>query len=439
MTHYVIIGAGVAGIAAAEAIRSLDPSGEITLVGNDPHGFYSRPGLAYYLTGELPEAQLFPYPPQLFQKLRLQLRRGHVSRLRPDTKEIELDGQTRLPYTRLLLATGAGATPLNVSGAALQGVIKLDHLDDARRLLGLARRAKRAVVVGGGITALEIVEGLAAQRVQVHYLLRGERYWGSVLDETESRIVENRLRDEGVHLHFHTELAEILGKNGKVTGVRTRDGRNLRCDLVAYAVGVRPRTDLARLAGIACDKGILTDEALRTNLPDIFAAGDCAQVYDPVSERSVIDSLWSPAREQGYAAGLNMAGKTTPYHKPIPFNVTRLAGLTTTIIGAVGGGRDEDVLGIVRGESETWRALPDASIAQTGFEVNRLRLVIGHRHILGAVVMGDQTLSFPLQTLIRQQADISPIRAQLLTSNAPLSDILIHYWSTWKNHHAAKH
>lgn len=437
MTHYVIIGAGVAGIAAAEAIRSLDPSGQITLVGNDPHGFYSRPGLAYYLTGELPEAQLFPYPPQLFQKLRLQLRRGHVSQLRPNTKEIELDGQTRLPYTRLLLATGAGATPLNVPGAALQGVIKLDHLDDARRLLGLARHAKRAIVVGGGITALEIVEGLAAQRVQVHYLLRGERYWGSVLDETESRIVEHRLRNEGVHLHFHTELAEILGKNGKVTSVRTRDGRELRCDLVAYAVGVRPRTDLARLAGIACDKGILTDETLRTNLPDIFAAGDCAQVHDPISGHSVIDSLWGAAREQGYAAGLNMTGKPTPYYKTIPFNVTRLAGLTTTIIGTVGSGHDEDVLGIVRGDSETWRSLPDAIIAQTGFEVNRLRLMVGHRHILGAIVMGDQTLSIPLQTLIRSSADISPIRDQLLQPHAPIADILTHYWATWREQHAS--
>lgn len=439
MTRYLIIGAGIAGIAAAEAIRSLDSSGEITLIGHDPHGFYSRPGLAYYLTGELPEEQLFPYPPQQFQTLRLNVRRGRVTQLLPDTQEIELDNRARAPYDSLLLATGARAVPPGVPGADLAGVVKLDHLDDARHIVGLARRAKRAVVVGGGITALEIVEGLAAQRVQVHYLLRGERYWGSVLDETESRIVEHRLRDDGVHLHYHTELVDILGKNGKVTGVRTRDGRELRCDLVAYAVGVRPRTDLARQAGIDCDKGILTDETLRTNLPNIFAAGDCAQVHDPISGRSVIDSLWGAAREQGYAAGLNMAGKAIPYRRSIPFNVTRLVGLTTTIIGAVGGGRDEDVLGIVRGDSETWRTLPDATIAQTGFDVNRLRLMVGQHHILGAVVMGDQSLSFPLQALIRQQADISPIRAQLLTPNAPLADLLIQYWSHWKNNHATKH
>ncbi len=439
MTRYLIIGVGVAAVAAAESIRSADSSGEITLIGHDPHGFYSRPGLAYYLTGELPESQLFPYPPQQFQKLRLHVRRRRVTRLLPDTQEIELDDRARLPYDRLLLATGARATPPGVPGADLTGVVKLDHLDDARRIIGLARRAKRAIVVGGGITALEIVEGLAAQRVQVHYLLRGERYWGNVLDETESRIVEHRLRNEGVHLHYHTEVAEILGKNGKVIGVRTRDGRSLPCDLLAFAIGVRPRIELAQQAGIACDKGILTDETLRTNLPNIFAAGDCAQVHDPVSKRSVIDSLWGAAREQGHAAGLNMAGQAAPYQRPIPFNVTRLAGLTTTIIGAVGGGRDEDVLGIVRGDSETWRTLPDAIIAQTGFEVNRLRLMVGQSHILGAVIMGDQTLSFPLQALIRQQADISPIRAQLLTPNAPLADLLIQYWSHWKNNHAAKH
>ncbi|MEJ5225641.1 MAG: FAD/NAD(P)-binding oxidoreductase, partial [Anaerolineales bacterium] len=143
MTRYIIIGTGVAGIAAAEAIRSTDPAGDIMLIGNDPHGFYSRPGLAYYLTGELPEAQLFPYPPQQFRKLRLHVRRGRVTRLLADTQEVELDDRTRLPYDRLLLATGARAVPPSVPGADLTGVVKLDHLDDARRIIGLARRAKR--------------------------------------------------------------------------------------------------------------------------------------------------------------------------------------------------------------------------------------------------------------------------------------------------------
>ena len=157
-------------------------------------------------------------------------------------------------------------------------------------------------------------------------------------------------------LHHHAEVIEVTGKNGKVTGVRLLNGQSLKCDLVAYAIGIRPRAELAKQAGLAIDRGILVNEYLQTNDPDIFAAGDVAQAYDPLSGRSVLDSLWTPARQQGYAAGLNMVGRKMAYLKSPPFNVTRLAGLTTTtVIGMVGNGRDVDMVGIARGDSETWR------------------------------------------------------------------------------------
>jgi NADPH-dependent 2,4-dienoyl-CoA reductase/sulfur reductase-like enzyme len=168
---------------------------------------------------------------------------------------------------------------------------------------------------------------------------------------------------------------------------------------------------------------------LQTNDPDIFAAGDVAQAYDPMTKRSILDSLWAPAREQGITAGLNMAGKKTAYIKTIPFNVTRLAGLTTTIIGTVGRGRDDDLVGIARGDSETWRQLPDAIVAQAGFDVNRLRLLVGEKTLLGAIVMGDQKLSFPLEKIITNHLDISPIRERLLAPNAHIGDIVAEYWA----------
>ena len=126
-----------------------------------------------------------------------------------------------------------------------------------------------------------------------------------------------------------------------------------------------------------------------------------------------------------------MAGKRAPYLKSAPFNVTRLAGLTTTIIGAVGQGRDDDLVGIARGDSETFRSLPNAVAAQTGFDVNRLRLLIGEKRLIGAVVMGDQTLSMPLQKMIAANVDISPIRERLLQPNARLADIVLDFWKEW--------
>lgn len=429
----VIIGAGVAGIAAIEAIRSLTSEDEIVMVGDDPHGYYSRPGLAYYLTGELHDKALFPRSTDEYRRLNFRYCKGRVTCIHREIHALEIENQTNLTYDKLLIAVGAQALPLEVPGASLEGVRKLDHMEDAKGILKHARRGRTAVVVGGGITALELVEGLRARGMKVHYLLRGDRYWSNVLDEQESKIVEHRLREEGVILHHHSEVIEVTGKNGRVNGVRLLNGQTLGCDLVAYAIGIRPRVELAKRAGLAIDRGILVNEYLQTNDPDIYAAGDVAQAYDPATGRSILDSLWNPAREQGWVAGLNIAGKRTAYIKSTPFNVTRLAGLTTTIIGTVGRGRDDDLVGIARGDSETWRSLPDSAIAQDGFDVNRVRVMIGKKELIGAIVMGDQKLSLPLEKIITEKVDISPIRERLLAPNAKIGDVITEFWMSTRS------
>jgi NADPH-dependent 2,4-dienoyl-CoA reductase/sulfur reductase-like enzyme len=421
--RYIIIGTGAAGIAAAETIRNHDPRGEITLIGEEPEGYYSRPGLAYYLTGELPESQLFPFTAQEFHSKKFNWWTETATQINPVSQLVTLGNGRTLPYDRLLLATGAAARPSDLPGGTLPGVVNLDNISDARAILHWARRAKAAVVLGGGITALEIVEGLVAQGVgRVHYFLRGDRYWSNVLDEQESKIVEHRLAAEGVELHYFTEAAEIVGKpagllgRGKpvVAGVRTGKGEVIPCGMVAVAIGVAPRLELAKAAGLKVEKGVVVDAGMRTSHPNIYAAGDVAQAYDAFAGKPVLDILWPVAREQGRVAGANMAGGDAVYEKDVPMNVTRLAGLTTSIIGAVGGGgRDADTVGIVRGDSETWREIPDALVSQHGFDVNRIRLMIGEKTILGAVVMGNQTLSRPIHQLIARRVDISPIRERL--------------------------
>jgi NAD(P)H-nitrite reductase large subunit len=434
--NYVIVGTGVAGIAAIEAIRSVDASGAITLIGDDPHGYYSRPGLAYYLSGEVGEQQLFPLPGDELRRLRVRHIKGLVARLSPASHQLQSTTGSSMEYDRLLLATGAHATALDVPGAKLPEVVKLDHLDDARKILKLARRGKTAVVVGGGITALELVDGLMARGARVHYLLRAGRYWSSVLDEDESDLVEHRLTQEGAQVHHNAELKEILGRDN-VQAVRLKDGRVLRCDLVAYAIGVVPRLELARQAGLAVDRGILADQHMHTSVSDVYAAGDVAQVLDPRSGRTILDSLWGTARDQGRIAGLNMAGREVEYLKSVPCNITRLAGLTTTIIGAVGTGRDADVVGIARGDSESWRELVNAKVVQTASDVNRVRLLVGERTLVGAVVMGDQSLSLPLEKMVAGEVDISSIRPQLLAGGAATAGVISGFWANWRKQHTS--
>lgn len=428
MTRYVIVGTGVTGVAAIGALRSLDRSAEITMVGDDPHGFYSRPGLAYYLNGEIPEKFLTIYSKEDWKLLNIRYLKGLATRLDPQKHQLEIGTAGTLTYDRLLLATGSTAVMLNIPGADLQGVVKLDDFEDSRRILALSRRAKSAVVVGGGIIAVELVEGLLAQGLKVHYFLRGDRYWPNVLDENESRLLEHRLAEEGVIIHYQTEAAEILGKRGKVEGICTTKGETIRCGIVAVGIGVKPRMELAKAAGLATERGILADETLQTSNPDIFTAGDVSQVRDPQSGQSFIDTLWHPAREKGKIAAFNMTGLRRTYNRKVAVNVLRLAGMMTTIIGAVGSGVDNDLVSVARGSSETWQQLPNTIVLQSTSDVNHVRLMIGEQTLLGAMVMGEQKLSMPLKDIISKKEDITPVRHQL-KPGAPLGQIIMDFWS----------
>lgn len=441
MRRYVIVGSGAAGIAAAENIRRCDPGAELHLVTSDPHGYYSRPGLAYYLNGDIPREQLSPYPASHWRDLGIRWHTALAERLDPAAHCLHLTGGQELAYDRLLLATGAEAILPDVPGISLHGVVRLDSLDDADKIIRLARRGRSAVVTGGGITALELVEGLAARGMKVHYLLRGERYWSAVLDPMESRLVEERLKHDGILIHYNTRLIEVQGRGGAVTAALVTNGsqeRLIPCSLVAAAIGVRPRAKLAREAGLWTEKGIRVDEQLRTSHADVFAAGDVAEVRDPISGEYLLDSLWGPALEMGAAAGANMAGASKVYRKPAPFNVTRLAGLVTTIIGQVAPcnnapSLDRDVQGIMRGDSQTWRLHPEVVVSENSSYENRLRLYLRYNQELrrdcaaGAVLIGDQSLSLPLQRLVRSQRDLSELRQRLVAPGASLYQLLTQF------------
>lgn len=447
MANHVIVGSGAAGIAAAEAIRQKDKQGSIRMFTNDPHVYYSRPGLAYVLAGEVPQNQIYPFAKNYIRNLNIQIIPQGVQSIFPSQHTLKTENGKQFQYDRLLLAMGATAAMPKVEGVDLKGVVKLDSMDDIELIMKNIRKSKVAVVIGGGITALELAEGLMASGLKVHYFLRGERYWSNVLDEVESRMVEERLIHDGITIHYFTELAEIHGRNGRVTGVVAKQKDKMiefPCQMVAFAIGIKPRIELAVQAGLNTQRGIIVDSGLHSSHRDVFAAGDIAQVFDRQSGEYLIDSLWRPAVEQGWIAGLNMTGGAYHYVKKYPFNVTRLGGLVTTIIGRVGkaakienaSNGDSDVVGIMRGDSEIWRIKSDGIVAETYQKQDRLRLYVGNNFLTGAIVMGDQTLSRPLQVLIREQVDISSIHDKLLSPNESLADTLNSFWERYTQNHA---
>ncbi len=431
MTRYVMIGIGVAAIAAAESIRQQDTDGEILFISDDPHGYYSRPGLAYFLTGEIEKSFLFPFQPQTFEPLNFQLIHAKITKIIPEQKQILTETNHNIYYDKLLIATGARSIPLKIPGKHLKGIHKLDNLEDAINLLRNAKPRSTAIVTGGGITALEIAEGLATRKVHVHYIMRGERYWSNILDPVESSIIEKRLQKSGIQLHHHLEITEAFGKNGILTGVKLSSGKEIACNMLAYAIGIKPEIQLAINAQIDVDRGILVNQWMQSNIEHIFAAGDVAQVYDPATDTYNLDSLWPLAAKQGRTAGMNMAGGLTSYTKPIPFNITRLGDLPVTIIGFVGKGNDSDLVNIARGDSETWRKMPDLMIAQSGFDINHIRLILNEKQLFGAVVIGNQYLSRPLQHIISKKIDISSIYSKIKSQNTSLSDTIAAFWENY--------
>lgn len=433
--RYLIIGNGAAGVSAAETIRANDQSGEIIIIGAEPYPMYSRPGLAYVLMNEVPWKQVLARSPEWYQRLQLTLINGRVTHLDTAGKRVKLENGRLISYDKLLIATGARAVPAPYPGADLKGVVYLDTLDGTRELKRQARRGRKAVVIGGGITALELSEGLAANHVHTHYLLRRDRLWSTVFNDDEGRLLEEKITSHGVKIHYHSELSEILGKRGKVTAVRLTNGKTIPCHLVGIGIGVRAQLDPVQHTPIKVDRAILVDQYMRTNLPDIYAAGDCAQVYDSWSDTYTLDVLWPSAVAEGKAAGMNMTGHEYPYTKGIPFNACLLFGMHITVMGQINPRSDErdsqlDVVQhLSRGSSELWYTYPrQYSSAWSADGINTIRLVLDGDFLVGALVIGNQALADPLRTIIQSRVNISQILPQLKQGGSAMKTALEKLW-----------
>jgi NAD(P)H-nitrite reductase large subunit len=421
MTNYVIVGNGAAGVTAAETIRARDPRGHVTVISGEPFPMYSRPGLAYVVINEVSDQQVIARREAWYSEQRLTLVYGRAVKLDLDARRVVLEDGRTPAFDRLLLATGARAVVPPYTGADLDGVVYLDTLAGTRDLMRRAKTAKRAVVIGGGITALELAEGLQHLGVETHYFVRKRGLWSAVFNESESGLLEARMRSHGVELHFNTEIDAILPDDqGRVAGVRLTSGETFACDLVGAAIGVKPQLELVKGTALKLDRAVLVDEYLETNVPGVYAAGDCAQVFDRWSGQHLLDVLWPTAVAAGRAAGANMAGARVPYVKGTPFNACLLFGLHVTAIGQLGNGRGDDAevfQSMSRGSSEVWATRPHNYVgawSQDG--PNTLRLVLNGDRLAGALLVGRQALADPLRALIEAQADVSALRPHLTAS-----------------------
>jgi NAD(P)H-nitrite reductase large subunit len=303
--------------------------------------------------------------------------------------------------------------PADFAGSDVQGVVSLYSMGDVRSMLKLVNRAKTAVVVGGGIIAIELAEGLAANRVQVDYFLRGDHFWSKILDQAESRLVERGLEQMGIRIHHHTQVAQTLSKQGVLTGVVTKTGEVFPCQILGVATGVLPQIELAVQAGLATDRGILVNEYLESNIADIFAAGDVARVRDSRTGEAWLETLWRNARRQGTIAGANMTGGRQVCEREATLNAVRIGDIITSTIGAVERMGDTDISMFVSSDKKIWEMYRHSVDMAHDDEICRVRVLVGQQIIVGAVVMGDQTPAYPLLQMIQEKTDLSLIHSRL--------------------------
>lgn len=436
--RYVIIGNGAAGATAAQTIRQHDAAGEIVVLTAEPYPMYSRPGLAYVLINEVPPEQIMARTLGWYEEWGINLVLGEAVSLDVQKQIVRLGDGRSLPYDRLLIATGARATPPPYAGAELDGVVYLDTLDGTKELVKKTRRARRAVVIGGGITALELSEGLTHRGIDTHYFLRRDRLWGQVFNDEEAALLEEKMKGHHVHIHYNTEAVAILGdRKGRVRGVRLADGREFKCDLVGVAIGVKPLIDVVANSPIATDRAILVNERMQTSVPHVYAAGDCAQVYDRWTQKHMLDVLWPSAVAEGNAAGLNMVGKRYEYEKGSPFNACLLFGLHITTMGQINPHSEDDgdephiLQHISRGSSEVWYTRPRPYRSAWAAENdNTIRLVLSGDYLVGALVIGEQSLTDSLRYLIEHEVNIGDMFEELSAGGPRMRRRLMQFWQS---------
>jgi 3-phenylpropionate/trans-cinnamate dioxygenase ferredoxin reductase subunit len=346
MTGVVIVGAGQAGFQVAASLRGKKYAGPITLVGDEPVLPYQRPPLSKgYIKGEASESSVLLRPPDFYAVNAIDVRvDAPVAVIERDAREVVLGRGERLPYEHLVLATGARVRRLPVPGADLGGVAYVRTLADAVALKPRIEAAENVVVVGGGFIGLECAAVAATLGCKVMVLEALERLMARVVSPVLSAYYCDLHRNHGVDIRLSAAVTEIAGTEGRVTGLRCQDGTALPADLVVVGIGVIPNADLARAAGLACDRGIVVDAHLRTADPRVFAIGDCAEFPHPMAQGLLRLESVQNAIDQGKTVADAIMGDAKPY-AAVPWFWSDQYDVKLQIVGLTQGYDDTVTLG----------------------------------------------------------------------------------------------
>ncbi|MBE0393837.1 NAD(P)/FAD-dependent oxidoreductase [Flavobacterium sp. PL002] len=335
MEHIVIIGNGISGVTLARHIRKKSNS-KITIVSAEHEFFFSRTALMYVFMGHMKLEHTQPYENNFWKKNNIDLKQGLVTAVVPASKEILLENNIRIPYDKLVLATGSKPNKYGWPGQDLQGVTGLYHKQDLEALEKWAPTTKRAVIVGGGLIGIELAEMLRARDIAVTFLVRENSFWSGVLPSGESQMINRHILEHHIDLRLETNLVEILSDDkGHVKAIVTDKGETIDCEIVGLTAGVSPNVDFLKDSGIELGRGVLVNRFLETNSKDIYAIGDCAEQHEGIDQRRPIEAVWYTGRMMGEALAQTLTGTPTQYKPGHWFNSAKFLDIEYQTYGWV--------------------------------------------------------------------------------------------------------
>lgn len=388
----IIVGNGLAGIISAKTLRELDKKVEIEVFAEEKYYYYPRPNLIEFLAGTIPFERMFAFPQEWYREQNINIHLGKpVTRIFPDSQEIEVAGGKKEKYESLLLANGSFSFIPPFKGTDKKGIFALRTLDDAFELLEYLKNHQRVVVIGGGLLGLEIARAMKSRGAQVDVVEFFDRLLPRQLDIQGASLLKAQIENMGINVHLGLATEEILGQND-VRGLRFKGEREIEMDMAIVAAGVRSNIRLAKEAGLETDRGLVTDDYLQSNNPKIFGAGDVIQHRGRVY--GIIPSSFNQAR----VVASNILGKKEKYEGTVPSNTLKVAGLDLTSVGLV---NPEE------GTSEEFRK-------EKKEEGIYKKVVIQKGVVVGAIWMGTKKGVHEIIRIISQKINIEKHKISLL-------------------------
>jgi NAD(P)H-nitrite reductase large subunit len=338
MEHIVIIGNGISGVTAARHIRK-NSDKKITIVSAETDYFFSRTALMYVYMGHMKFEHTQPYENWFWKKNRIHLVKGYVERVEHASKNLVLKNGENIAYDKLIIATGSKSNKFGWPGQDLKGVQGLYSKQDLDALEVSAPNkdvCKRAVIVGGGLIGIELAEMLRTRDIPVTFLVRETSFWNGVLPKGESQMLNEHIAEHHIDLRLETNLVEILAdENGHAKAVTTDKGNTIECNIVGLTAGVTPNIDFLRDSGIELGRGVKVNRYLETNIPDIYAIGDCAEQHEAIGNRRPIEAVWYTGRMMGETVAQTICGNKIQYRPGHWFNSAKFLDIEYQTYGWV--------------------------------------------------------------------------------------------------------